>query len=180
MSGFKSNYGGFGPLSVVQESADAAQTWSNDITSILRTLQDKGMLGVMMLGVRAEINGAVMDPADPRILYAAGTRGVMKSTDSGKTWSQYTDGLRIPQVEHVFKPRYSPWIFAATRGGLQVSKDAGVTWEDANLWLQFSYNTRRELGGADFIDAYWRGRYYGFIDENTANAPCDKAPAARH
>jgi hypothetical protein len=178
VGGFKSNYSGFGPLSVVQESVDAAQTWTNDFTSILRTIQDKGLLGVMTLGVRAEINRAVMDPADPRVVYAAGIRGVMKSTDGGKTWSAYSNGMRIPRVERVFKPRHTPWVFAATPGGLQVSKDAGVTWEDANLWLQFSYNTRRELGGADFIDAYWRGRYYGFIDEITANAPGDAKPQA--
>jgi hypothetical protein len=37
--------------------------------------------------------------------------------------------------------------------------------------LQFEYNERRDLGGAAFIDAYWRGRYYGFIDDATASAP---------
>ena len=45
VGGFKSNYGDFGPLSVVQESTDAAQTWSNDFSSIVQTLQDQGLLG---------------------------------------------------------------------------------------------------------------------------------------
>ncbi len=175
VGGFKASEGGLGILSIVQQSTDAAQTWTNDFATILQTLQDKGFLGVMMLGVRAEINRAVIDPADSNILYAVGTRGVMKSADGGKTWSEHSDGMRIPRVEYVFKPRHSPWVFAATPGGLQVSKDGGATWEDANLWLQFDNNTRRELGGAAFIDAYWRGRYYGFIDDDTANAPCDTA-----
>ncbi len=173
VGGINANEGGMGTLSIVQQSTDAAQTWSNDFAAILQTLQDKGFLGVMMLGVRGEINGAVIDPADSNVLYAAGKRGVMKSADGGKTWSEHNQGMRLPRVEHVFKPRHSQWVFAATPGGLQVSKDGGMNWEDANLWLQFNYNTRRELGGAAFIDAYWRGRYYGFIDDNTANSPCD-------
>ena len=40
----------------------------------------------------------------------------------------------------------------------------GFEWDQ-----QFDKNTRRELGGASFVDAYWRARYYGFIDEETAN-----------
>ncbi len=174
LGGYQSTYDGLGPLSVVQESTDAAQSWSNDLPSMFRALQDEGWLGVIARGVRGELHRAIIDPADARILYAAGSRGVMKSVDGGKTWSEHRQGMRIPRVERVFKPRHSPWVFAATPGGLLVSKDAGETWEDANLWLQFSYNTRRELGGADFIDAYWRGRYYGFIDDRAANAPCDE------
>jgi len=37
--------------------------------------------------------------------------------------------------------------------------------------LQFEKNTRRELGGAAFVDAFWRGMWYGFIDEETAKTP---------
>ena len=40
-----------------------------------------------------------------------------------------------------------------------------------HLVLQFTYNTRREIGGAAYVDAYWRGRYYGFIDDAAAAAP---------
>ena len=71
----------------------------------------------------------------------------------------------------VFISRYSDWLFAGTPGGLYISKDGGETWQDGNLWLQFDKNTRRELGGASFIDAYWRARYYGFIDDETTNKP---------
>ncbi len=166
ISGFKSTHEGLGTLSVIQETTDAAQSWTHDFQSILQTVQTKGMAGVLALGVQGQINHAIMDPADSKILYAAGARGVMKSNDSGRTWSLHRKGLRIPRIERVFKPRHSQCVFAATPGGLYLSKDAGATWQDANLWLQFDYNTRRELGGAAFIDAYWRGRYYGFIEHD--------------
>ena len=81
------------------------------------------------------------------------------------------EGFNIPLVRSLFVSRYSDWLFAGTPGGLYISKDRGETWQDGNLWLQFDKNTRRELGGASFIDAYWRARYYGFIDDETANKP---------
>jgi photosystem II stability/assembly factor-like uncharacterized protein len=171
LSAYSSNYGGAGTFSILQESEDAGESWSNDLPVILSLIQEHGFAGIFTVAVRGEIKGAVQDPDNVNNLYAVGNRGVMKSTDRGKTWTERNGGMRIPQARHVFKPRHSAWVFAATPGGLQLSKDDGETWEDANLWFQFGYNTRRELGGAAFIDAYWRGRYYGFIDKATANQP---------
>ncbi|MDQ1257862.1 MAG: hypothetical protein QG656_2470, partial [Candidatus Hydrogenedentes bacterium] len=71
----------------------------------------------------------------------------------------------------VIAPPNTDWLFAGTPACLFISKDGGKTWEDGNLVLNFTKNTRIDLGGAAFIDAYWRGLYYGFIDEATANAP---------
>ena len=122
------------------------------------------------LGVRAELQRTVVDPTDPNTLYSTDGRVVRKSVDCGKTWSASDKGLRVPRVLGLFKPRNSDWLFVSTPGGLFLSKDEGETWEDGNLWLQFDYNNRRELGGAAFIDAYWRGRYYGFIDDKAAQA----------
>ncbi len=175
VSAYQSREAPAGPLSIVQHSADAGQTWTNDFVSVVKTLQESGFLGVMALGVRGELNRAVIDPSNSKTMFAAGERGVLKSEDGGRTWRQHEEGMRLPRVEYVFKPRNTQWVFAATPGGLQVSQDGGVTWSDANLWLQFEFNTRRELGGAAFIDAYWRGRYYGFIDAAAANTPYQAA-----
>ncbi len=113
-----------------------------------------------------------VDPRNSSIMYkAGGTKGVLKSTDRGRTWTANTKGLDIPLVQTVIVPPNTDWIFAGTPAGLFISKDAGTTWEDGHLVLQFEKNTRRELGGAAFVDAYWRGRYYGFIDDATATAP---------
>jgi hypothetical protein len=37
--------------------------------------------------------------------------------------------------------------------------------------MQWGRNERRELGGAAFITAYWRGLYFGLIDEPADGAP---------
>ncbi|HPC15718.1 MAG TPA: hypothetical protein P5318_05975 [Candidatus Hydrogenedentes bacterium] len=97
--------------------------------------------------------------------------GVLKSGDGGKTWQLKADGLRIPRAVTVFTPENTDWVFAGTPAGLYLSKDGGEHWENGHLVLQFIKNTRRDLGGAAFIDAYWRGRYHGFIDDATARAP---------
>ncbi len=165
--GFKARYGALGPLSILQESQDAGKTWSNSMAEIWRVVSDKGFPALMQLGVRSELNHLVADAKENGKFYGAGDRGV---SIKGKTrWNKSKEGFNIPLVRSLFVSRYSDWIFAGTPGGLYISKDGGETWQDGNLWLQFDKNTRRELGGASFIDAYWRARYYGFIDDETAN-----------
>lgn len=111
------------------------------------------------------------DTASYASIYKPDDNGVLKSSDGGATWTLSNDGLDIPRAWTVFAPAASSRIFAGTPAGLYVSDDAGETWQSAHLVLQFQYNTRREIGGAAFIDAYWRGRYYGFISDEQANAP---------
>ena len=110
-----------------------------------------------------------LDPVHAGVRFKPDKHGVLKSTDGGATWQLKNEGLDIPQAATVFTPRNSDWVFAGTPAGLYVSKDQGETWETGHLVLQFTKNTRREIGGAAFIDAYWRARYYGLIDEATAN-----------
>ena len=167
--GFKVKYGALGPLSILQESQDAGETWSNSMTDIWRVVADKGFPALMQLGVRSELNHLVADARESEKFYGAADRGV--SIKSKTRWKKSEAGFNIPLVGSLFVSKYSNWIFAGTPGGLYISKDGGETWQDGNLWLQFDKNTRRELGGASFIDAYWRARYYGFIDDETANKP---------
>jgi hypothetical protein len=170
--GLWTEFGGMGTLSMLQQSTDHGVNWSPGIKDIYQKYSEGGMMGLMPLFIRGKIGAVVIDPDTPATMYAAGdTRGVLKSTDGGVAWQDMKTGLDIPLVRTVMAPRNTDWVFAGTPGGLFVSKDGADTWEDANLWLQFGKNTRRELGGAAFIDAYWRARYYGFIDDATAMAP---------
>lgn len=171
VAGIMSKYGGMGTMSFLQESTDAGQTWSNDFEAIFTALSKGGFAAVGALAIPHELNGLVMDRENPQTLYVSAARGILKSTDGGKTWQAHETGMHIPLVNRLSKPQHSEWLFASTPGGLYISKDGGATWGDGNLWLQFEKNTRRELGGAAYIDAYWRGRYYKFIDEATARAP---------
>ena len=169
--GFKASYGALGTLSILQESQDAGKTWSNSMAEIWRVLSDKGLPGLMQFGVRSELNHLVAEAKKGGQFYGAADGGVVIN---GKTrWKKSEEGFNIPLARSLFVSRYSDWLFAGTPGGLYISKDGGETWQDGSLWLQFDKNTRRELGGASFIDAYWRARYYGFIDDETANKPIE-------
>lgn len=110
------------------------------------------------------------DKAKSKVEFKAGEGGVLRSVDGGKTWEAKATGLDIPLSKTVFAPGDTDWAFAGTPAGLYFSKDGGETWQDGHLVLQFIRNERRDLGGAAFIDAYWRARYYGFIDDAAANA----------
>ena len=64
------------------------------------------------------------------------------------------DGWRIPRANSVFR---TPWgILAGGPGGCYLSRDA-ARWTEITVWRE------DESGAADYLHAYWMGRYYGFI-----------------
>lgn len=162
-------YGGMGRLSLLQATFDGGMSWTNDMRTIYEKFSEAGMLGLVSLLVQGEVGKPVF--LGPETLLMGSDRGVLKSTDGGKTWQPKKDGLDIPIAKTVFAPRNGGWAFAGTPAGLYVSKDQGETWEPANLVLQWIKNTRRELGGAAYIDAYWRGRMFGFITDEMIDKP---------
>jgi hypothetical protein len=79
---------------------------------------------------------------------------LMISRDGGQTSTPGMRGWRIPRAASVFAtPR---GILASGPGGCYQSTD-GDNWTELKLWLE------QETGAADFLHAYWMGRYYGFI-----------------
>ena len=112
--GVKSKYGGMGSFSILQESEDAGQTWSNDFKAIYETLSKGGFMAVLSLGTPFDLNHLIVDPSNAMNVYAVGARGVIKSVDGGKTWKEYQDGFSIPIVRSLFKPSGSDWVFAGT------------------------------------------------------------------
>jgi photosystem II stability/assembly factor-like uncharacterized protein len=178
MVGIKVDYGGAGARTMFQVTTDGGMSWSNDMRAIYEMYATGGLMKLLAALIPGAIPEPVIDPRDSQLMYAGSPeKGVLKSTDGGTTWQEKTQGLDIPAVQAVFAPRNTRWLFAGTPAGLFLSKDAGETWQDAHLCLQFEKNTRREIGGAAFIDAYWRGRYFGFIDDATASASMAAAPS---
>jgi photosystem II stability/assembly factor-like uncharacterized protein len=79
---------------------------------------------------------------------------LLRSTDGGKTARVSMQGWRIPLATTIFlSPR--GWI-ASSPGGCYQSQDA-LKWTEMKLWPE------EETGAADFLHAYWMGRYYGFL-----------------
>ena len=86
-----------------------------------------------------------------------------------ENWVVSKNGLDILSVQTLWKPRESDDLYVGTPAGLYVSRDGAETWQDTSLILQYPGVGREEIGGAAYIQAYWLGRYEGFIDEEEAN-----------
>jgi hypothetical protein len=81
---------------------------------------------------------------------------LLSSADEGQTSAPAMEGWRIPLARSLFA---TPWgIVAGGPGGTYVSPDARQ-WTELTLWPE------QETGGADFLHAYWMGRYCGWITE---------------
>jgi hypothetical protein len=80
---------------------------------------------------------------------------LIKSADAGKSSVPSMSGWRIPLANSVL---VTPWgIIAGGPGGCYRSSDA-EHWTEMKIWRE------DETGAADFLHAYWMGRYYGFVD----------------
>ncbi len=79
----------------------------------------------------------VIDPVNPEIIYAI-PFPILKSTDSGKTWNQITNGIRINWetrvASFVIDPQNPNILYAGTGGfyggTLYKSTDAGTNWKN--------------------------------------------------
>jgi hypothetical protein len=87
-------------------------------------------------------------------LRIAADQKLVRSRDGGKTSEPAMNGWRIPLAKSVFR---TPWgILASGPGGAYLSAD-GEVWRELKLWRE------EETGAADYLHAYWMGRYCGFI-----------------
>jgi len=173
-AGIRSSYGSL-PENALSISKDAGKTWSVSLRRIYERFKEGGMAALMEGRFRGgTIHDLVVDPRDSNIIYAAADDGVLKSTDGGIHWESANDGLEIPRAYTIFAPINSEKIYVGTPAGLFESSNSGEHWENSNLVLIFESNKRREVGSADYLDAYWRGRYFGFITDEQASAELTK------
>ncbi|MBI4662765.1 MAG: hypothetical protein HY735_28455 [Verrucomicrobia bacterium] len=79
---------------------------------------------------------------------------LVRSVEGGQSEIACMKGWRIPRAYSLFvTPR---GLMASGPGGCYQSSD-GEDWSELKLWRE------DETGAADFLHAYWMGRYYGFI-----------------
>ena len=79
---------------------------------------------------------------------------LVRSTDGGATAEPAMKGWRIPKAKSILK---TPWgIIASGPGGVYRTSD-GLKWEELKFFRE------QETGPADYLHAYWMGRYYGFL-----------------
>jgi hypothetical protein len=76
-----------------------------------------------------------VDPRDPRVVYAATSRGILKSID-GKSWRESNEGLENKYVIDVVVDRRRPaTVYAATGGGVFKSIDGATVWHRTGLTM---------------------------------------------
>ncbi len=81
---------------------------------------------------------------------------LLRSSDGGKTATPCMNEWRIPLANSIFCTRIG--VVASGPGGCYLSKD-GEKWTELKLWPEM------ETGSADYLHAYWMGRYYGFLTD---------------
>ncbi len=165
---------GVGERSLFQESMDGGLTWSNDLSELYEKFHTSGLVELMSILMSANISEPALSHQEPGRLYMGKKGGITLSENGGGTWRNAGLGFDIPWAQSIFAPRHGARLYAGTPAGLYLSEDGGDHWRAAHLVLQFDDNTRREIGGAAYIDAYWRARFHGFITEDMAKAPYTK------
>ena len=86
------------------------------------------------LPVNPQVNAVVVDPRDPKSVFAAGVAGVFHSNDSGLNWQPSSKGLGTTAIVALAQnPSEPDTLFAATaEGTLFRSDDGAVTWKVIN------------------------------------------------
>ena len=143
---------------------------SSERTFVLHAQTDRGLFltrdGGMSWHPAAEGDTAKFQTPDFKQWQKLSDRLNRRISDDGKlmisrgqdqTGTASMNGWRIPRAASVFViPR---GILASGPGGCYQSSD-GENWTELKLWRE------NETGAADFLHAYWMGRYYGFIQSD--------------
>lgn len=104
------------------------------------------------------------------VVYADTDRGVFVSRDGGMSWRGTSAKPRFADREKDLPAHLAGWriplatwkitttrgVMAGGPGGAYTSKD-GEHWTEVKLWRE------DETGAADYLHAYWMGRYYGLV-----------------
>jgi hypothetical protein len=138
---------------------DGMKTWQ-DVTF--------GLLG-------AKVKRLAASPDRTFVIYAETDRGIGVSRDGGMSWRISDDKPAFPDAAEqlgFMKDQMQGWripvatwriatprgVMAGGPGGAYLMKDG--RWQELKLWRE------EETGAADYLHAYWMGRYYTFIAVN--------------
>lgn len=85
-----------------------------------------------------------VDPRDPRIVYAAGSGVVFKTTNAGRAWRRVTGGQLGGRASALaVDPARSATVYFATERGVRKTSDGGRTWRWVNAGLFDGETARR-------------------------------------
>ncbi len=83
------------------------------------------------LPVTPQVNGVIVDPRNPKNVFAAGPAGIFQSSDGGLTWDARANGLTPATFAALtLNPQEPDTLFAMTREGvLYRSDDSARNWQ---------------------------------------------------
>lgn len=86
------------------------------------------------LPVNPKVNMIVVDPRNPKNVYAAGPVGIFRSTDAGLTWEVRNAGLNPANFTALtMNPQQPNMMFAVTaEGALYRSDDGALNWKSVS------------------------------------------------
>ena len=85
------------------------------------------------------VRALVIDPSNPRTIYAGTYAGVIKSTDGGGSWSAVNDGLgNRAVVSLAIDPSNTNIIYGGTVSGIFKSTNGGDAWRAVNSVPRFA------------------------------------------
>ena len=116
---------GYGKVSILARSEDGGQSWEN-----------------FNLGCLVEVQQIAVLPSQPDVVYlsvlyySAHTGTVLKSTDSGETWTTLVLPVGGADFQLLIDPENPQRLFASGLNGILGSLDGGETWQQiSNQWM---------------------------------------------
>jgi photosystem II stability/assembly factor-like uncharacterized protein len=107
----------------VFKSLDAGRTWSSASAGLGRVWHQQFM----------PVRALVIDPSDPRIVFAAARADVFKTTDGGGHWIESGQGLGTAHINAlVMDPTTPSVLYAGTSEGVFRTSDAAASWDLTN------------------------------------------------
>jgi photosystem II stability/assembly factor-like uncharacterized protein len=122
---------GVGPLELAP--SDPSRLYAVVRGNTLFTSSDAGASWRPLPRLDRGLERLVVDPSQPRTLYATTYQALLKSTDGGQTWSQ----LRVTDEAIAIAPSAANVLYAEISGRLWRSADGGATWTEKS---SFSYS----------------------------------------
>jgi photosystem II stability/assembly factor-like uncharacterized protein len=107
-------------------SRDGAASWQKVNTGLI---PEEMLDASLALGV----NQLLVDPVDPKIVYAGTTNGLFKTTDRAESWTRIGQALPDQYISSlVIHPTRHDTLYVGGRAGVLKSADGGHTWKAMN------------------------------------------------
>jgi photosystem II stability/assembly factor-like uncharacterized protein len=119
--------------------------YGSDSLFIFRS-SDNGESWVRLVEVKAHLIASVGSD-----VFAAHDRGLIRSTDSGASWTAADSGFVGPYRYVMSLVVAGPNLFAGTDGGVYRSTDGGTIWAEVNTGLTFTYVNALAVSGSNLF-----------------------------